>query len=262
MSIDPERDEALESGLDALPAGEFLRASPDPAVTVGLDGTVHAANPALERILGYAPAAVVGEPAEVLIPDRFSAIARELAAEYVETGESPVGTANLELLARHAEGHEVPVSVTLVEHGHAGEPVVTAVAREITGAIETREELIRERDRLSAALEALASDHDVHEVSVPDVAASAWATVETGSESLDIDVGAVVETDADRLKALLTALFAATAPEEGAVRVVGDADAVRVEGAAVATDLGAAPALAVDLGVALDVEPTAVTVSF
>lgn len=262
MSIDPERDEALKTGLDALPAGEFLRASPDPAVTVGLDGTVRAANPALERTLGYAPAAVVGESAGTLVPERFSAAARELAAEYVETGESPVGTANLELLARHAEGHEVPVSVTLVEHSHAGEPVVTAVAREITESVETREELTRERDRLSDALDALASDRDVHEVSIPDVAAAAWATVETGSESLDIDVGAVVETDATRLKALLAALFAATAPDDGTVRVVGDADAVRVEGGAVATDLGAAPALAADLGVALDAEPTAVTVSF
>lgn len=262
MSIDSERDGAAAGGLDSLPAGEFLRAAPDATVTVGLDGTVTAANPAVERVLGYAPAAIVDESVTRLVPERFTAAARELAAEYVETGRSPVGTTGLELYARHADGHEVPVSVTLVEHEHAGEPVVSAVAREITDRVDREAELVRDRERFANALDAIAGEPSSERVSLPDICTAAWGTVETGAEELETGPMGVIETDPDRLRALVASLFAATAPLDGTVEVHGDDDSLTVSGAAVASDLGAAPALANAMGVELDRDVDAVTVTF
>ncbi|WP_430504508.1 PAS domain S-box protein [Haloparvum sp. PAK95] len=265
MRVESEADDARSADLDVVSAGEFLRASPDPTITVARDGTVRTANPAVETVLGHAPGTLVGEPVTQLLPDRFFETAAEVASEYLETGRSPVGTRNLEVFARHAEGYEVPLSVTLVEHEQGGEPRVTLVGREITERIDRDAELTRERDRLATALDALATapDHAAH--ALGDLVTDAWERVETGEEALALDVDRTVEVDGDRARALFTALLAATAPLDGAVSVDDGERAetdVRISGSAVATDLGAAPALARAMDATLDRDPTSIAVTF
>jgi PAS domain-containing protein len=94
MRVEPEADDARSADLDVVSAGEFLRASPDPTITVAHDGTIRTANPAVETVLGHAPGTLVGEPVTRLLPDRFFETAAEIASEYLETGQSPVGTRN------------------------------------------------------------------------------------------------------------------------------------------------------------------------
>ncbi|MFB6234184.1 MAG: PAS domain S-box protein [Halopenitus sp.] len=265
MRVESETEDPRSVGLDAISAGEFLRSSPDPTITVAHDGTVRRANPAVETVLGHAPGTLVGEPVTQLLPDRFFETAAEVASEYLETGQSPVGTRNLEVFARHADGHEIPLSVTIVEHEQGEAPRVTLVGREITDRIDRDAELTRERDRLAAALDALATTPDRTVHALGGLVTDAWERVEMGEEALSLDVGGNVEVDADRARALFTALFAATAPLDGVVTVDGgervETD-VRISGSAIATDLGAAPALAQAMDAALDRDHTSITITF
>lgn len=272
MRIESDSEDARPTGLDSVSAGEFLRASPDPTITVARDGTVRTANPAVESVLGHAPDTIVGEPVAQLLPDRFFETALDVATEYLETGVSPVGTRNLEVFARHAEGHEVPLSVTLVEHEQGGDGAVTLVGREITDRIDRDVALTRERDRLAAALDALAAAPTPARYALSDLVTDAWEAVETGDETLALDVACDVEVDAGRARALFTALLAATAPLDGVVAVdegeqtvgeKGDAGAdVRISGSAIATDLGAAPALAQAMDVTVERDHTSISVTF
>lgn len=278
MRIESDADDARPTGLDAVSAGELLRATRDPTITVGRDGTVRTANRAVETVLGHAPDTIVGEPAATLLPARFFGAAVDVASEYLETGTSPVGTRNLEVFARHADGHEVPLSVTLVEHDQGGERVVTLVGREITDRIDRDAALTRERDRLAGGLDALAAAPDPATHAVSDLVADAWDAVETGDETLAIDVACDVVVDADRARSLFRSLLAATAPLDGTVAVDGgrlaaDGDTavdgadsggadVRISGSAVATDLGAAPALARAMDVPLERGHTSIAIAF
>lgn len=261
MSTETDIEDPQRTGLDSVQAGEFLRASPDPTIIIELDGTVRAVNPAVETVLGYQPGTLVGDSVAQLLPDRFHEAATNVASEYLDTGQSPVGTRDLEVFARHADGHDVPVSVTLVEHEQEGREVLTLVAREITNRLDRAAELRRERNRLASALDALAGEPGTETHSLAAIVTDAWEAVETGRETLDVDVERDVEVDVDRARVLFTAVLAATAPADGVVAVTDADDGIRIDGAAVATDLGAAPALARAMEGTIAREETSITIT-
>ena len=47
---------------------DLLRAAPDAIVGVDPDGRIHEANAQAERLFGYGPGELVGEPVEMLLP--------------------------------------------------------------------------------------------------------------------------------------------------------------------------------------------------
>jgi PAS domain S-box-containing protein len=104
----------MEPGLSsAVPPSFLMDALPDAVVVADASGRVTYANPALRRLLGHDPLAVVGRPLRGVLPHRYRA-GQEGA------GTRPPGVAKGELLGRttqlavvHADGHEVVIDVSL-----------------------------------------------------------------------------------------------------------------------------------------------------
>lgn len=251
MSHPPHHKSAAStSGAPTLDAPSLAESTADAVLTVDGEGTVVYANESVERHLGYAPAEIRGEPVASLIPERFHERFGELARRYRETGEQRVGRTGLELLATRADGREIPLSVTLVEHDGNGPGTVSAVARPIESRLEREESLLRERERLRDALDAVAADETPVGVALSDAAADGWERVETGAESLSVDPElGEVRASPTGVAALFGALFAnCTSGPEGTVSVEPVDGGFVVAADAVATDLLAAEALGASLG--------------
>jgi len=91
----------------------LLEAAPDAMVVTDLEGNIVWVNSQTERLFGYARAELIGQPVEILVPERF----RE-AHEFVRAGYAgqphyrEVGTA-LELYGRRKDGSEFPAEISL-----------------------------------------------------------------------------------------------------------------------------------------------------
>lgn len=128
----------------------FLRAlvenTSEGLLTIDADSTIIYANPAIERILGYEPSELVGSSKMRIIPERLRSVHAAGLQQYLETGEKHIDWTGVELPALHAEGHEVPVSVSLREHEYDGERLFTGIITDVSER-KRREEALRERKR-------------------------------------------------------------------------------------------------------------------
>jgi PAS domain S-box-containing protein len=89
-------------------------------------------NPAAERIFGYTPVDVIGQPLTVLMPERFRDAHRAGVARYLATGEARVVGRTVELVGRRQDGTEFPVELSLASWKRGGEIAFTAIIRDVT----------------------------------------------------------------------------------------------------------------------------------
>ncbi|MFL6041641.1 MAG: GAF domain-containing protein, partial [Gaiellales bacterium] len=121
--------EALERAQkDAIVDAAF-----DSIVTADHEGRILGVNPAAERTFGWKATEVVGKRVgEVLVPLRLREEHEAALRRNVETGEERMIGRPLELSALHADGHELPVEVTITRVDTIGRPVFTAYIRDMT----------------------------------------------------------------------------------------------------------------------------------
>lgn len=109
----------------------LMQFAPDAILIVGGGGLIEGVNPQVERWFGYEASELIGQPVEILIPDRYR-------GEHVRKREGfahhphsrPMG-AKLDLYARRKDGSEFPIDVSLSPA--IGEPsTVIAALRDIT----------------------------------------------------------------------------------------------------------------------------------
>lgn len=93
----------------------------DAIAIIDADNTVQYANPALERVLGYAPETLEEEPLTTLVPERFRDRHRAAFERYRETGQRRLDWEAVRFPGRHADGHEVPLEVSFAEFEAGGE---------------------------------------------------------------------------------------------------------------------------------------------
>jgi phosphoserine phosphatase RsbU/P len=154
----------------ALAAQSLLAALPDTVVVADSGGRIAYVNPAVSVLLGYEPAAVLGRPLEVLMPERFRSGHGTDFARFLATGEGELAGRTTQLPALHASGHEVSVDVTLAmlpppPGGGPAEAGVVAVLRDASTTILLERQLMVSRYlaatlRVTAALTE-AADADV-----------------------------------------------------------------------------------------------------
>jgi PAS domain S-box-containing protein len=91
----------------------LLDISPDALVVVDLAGTIALINRQAEIIFGYARTELVGQPLELLLPQRFRGTHVAHRERYFsEPRTRPMGI-GLNLVARHEDGTEFPVEISL-----------------------------------------------------------------------------------------------------------------------------------------------------
>ena len=127
----------------AAPA--LLEALPDVVVVADVRGRIVYTNPAVRSLLGHEPRNLRGLPLTVLIPERLRAAHTHGFARFLSTGSGTLVGATTQVPARHADGSEVAVELTLsrldggldgaaptdeIEDGAAAGGVVIAVLRD------------------------------------------------------------------------------------------------------------------------------------
>ena len=116
----------------------------DAVVMITPDGKIQTFNDAATKLLGYAPAEVVGKDVSVLCPPEHKVNHPRYVKRYLDTGEKRVVGSSRFVNAMHKDGKQVPVKLSLCEARGEGFQVFTAVLQDLT------EEKQRERDLQTA----------------------------------------------------------------------------------------------------------------
>lgn len=106
-------DRRRESSAQDVWYRELVESAPDATVLIDSDGVILLVNRQVELLFGYPRDELVGQPLEILVPDRNHAAHRIHRERYFGTPTvRPMG-ANLDLTGRKKDGTEIPVEISL-----------------------------------------------------------------------------------------------------------------------------------------------------
>ena len=130
-------------------ARSALDAAPDALIIVDAGGAVRFANRQALALFGYSHAELIGLSVERLMPERFRGRHVADRAGYRAAPQlRPMG-AGLALFARHRDGHELPVEISLSPVD--GDTLVAAAIRDVTEHKQLEAELNAAREAAEAA---------------------------------------------------------------------------------------------------------------
>ncbi|MGH9678923.1 MAG: sigma 54-interacting transcriptional regulator, partial [Candidatus Acidiferrales bacterium] len=127
--------------------------APDSIVVTDSKGRITSVNAQVERAFGYAREELIGQPVEILVPERFrKGHSGRREAYEAHPSLRPMG-ANLELYGRRKDGSEFPVDIMLSPVETAEGKVVLSVIRDISVRKKAQEDLRRSEQQFRALFE-------------------------------------------------------------------------------------------------------------
>lgn len=116
----------------------------DGIASVNEKGRIILFNRAAEEMFGFDATEVMGEPIEMLLPDRFHDSHRQEVHDYAATASAPRAMAHKrEVVGRRSDGSEFPVEATLCRRVINGNLILTVAIRDVT-----ERKLLEEQRRL------------------------------------------------------------------------------------------------------------------
>jgi PAS domain S-box-containing protein len=118
-------------GIRATPE-QLLDSAPDGVVIIDAGGVIRLVNRQLEALFGFERSELVGQPVEMLIPERVRKIHPGHRERYFAAPDTRPMGAGLELSARRKDGSEFPVDISLSSLQTDDGVLVSAAIRDIT----------------------------------------------------------------------------------------------------------------------------------
>jgi PAS domain S-box-containing protein len=125
----------------------LLESAPDGIISVDQEGRIVLLNTQAERMFGYGRDELLGQPIEILIPERYHVRHVQDRTRYHSSPSTRPMGAGLDLLARRKDGSELPVEISLSPLAQGGPAedgtLVTSVIRDITPRQRAEEERVQ-----------------------------------------------------------------------------------------------------------------------
>jgi len=147
---------------------ELLDSTPDAMVFVDASGKIVFANTQVEAMFGYAPRELVGQPVELLLPEKFRNAHQAHRAGYTRSPHRREMGAGLVLYGQRRDGSEFPVEISLSPVKTPDGTLVSGAIRDVSDRIRIQEELAAARDDAERANRAkstflAAASHDLRQ---------------------------------------------------------------------------------------------------
>ena len=136
-----QAEEALRESQARIQA--ILDTAIDAIITIDEQGIVEIANPAVERLFGYAPAELIGRNISMLMPSPHRERHDAYLARYLTTGEARVIGIGRELEGLRRDGTTFPLDLALSEVRGNGRRRFTGIVRDITVRKQAEQALLR-----------------------------------------------------------------------------------------------------------------------
>lgn len=191
-----------------------FEAAVDGIILIDEQGTVQQANPAIERMFGYAASELIGQNVKVLMPSPYHEEHDGYLQRYRGTGERHIIGIGREVEARHKSGRTFPMHLSVAEVYEGDQRLFAGIIRDITAskaAERAREELIERLESQNAELERFTYTVS-HDLKSPLITIKAFVgqlekSVAKGNlDRFRADVGRIAAA-ADKMKALLDNLL-------------------------------------------------------
>jgi formate hydrogenlyase transcriptional activator len=145
-------------------AEKLFEFSPDAQLVTDASGHIIDVNPQVEKFFGYTRAELVGQPVEVLIPERFRKSHPGHRNDYTASPRiRPMGI-GLELYGRRKDGSEFPVDIMLSAVETDAGRMVLSVIRDISEKVRIQEELERKEREKRYLEEELNTEHRFEDI--------------------------------------------------------------------------------------------------
>lgn len=208
--------------LKGTDVARVLDAAPDALIVCDAAGVIVYANEQASVTFAAGPDELIGSSVEALVPDNARAVHAAHRADYAKEPTRRSMAERSSLFARRADGSSFPVEVALSPVTLAGEPLVVAVARDVTVRLANDDErqraasharasqaLIEERERVAREL------HDTVIQQLFAAGLSLEATAGMVEEPVRARVTEAVDAIDGSIRQLRASIFALSSRREG-----------------------------------------------
>ena len=137
----------------------IVELAPEATVVTDGDGRITLVNRQTEVLFGYAREDLLGQPVELLAPERFRAAHRQHRTHYMAAPRTRPMEAGQHLVGRRRDGSEFPVEISLSplprDGGGMGEVAIVSTIHDISDRLRLEQKRVQQASMLDAVLEAI-----------------------------------------------------------------------------------------------------------
>ncbi|MCW8107950.1 EAL domain-containing protein [Alteromonas ponticola] len=104
----------------------------DAVITIDGYGTIIMVNQTVEKVFGFPPETLLGQDVSIIVPEEFSDMPTPDITSYLSKAKSLFFGPNKELTARHKNGHQFPIELSLTEVILDGQRRYIGIIRDVT----------------------------------------------------------------------------------------------------------------------------------